>query len=118
VELVLGFGEGRLRVDAEEEGAGFFVIHVEDFHVHFHVGVEVAAEVAVEELEAAVGKANVPGTIFANAKGLQAPSLAKQPAHWFTDCSTPSRFRNEDVRLVSAFSYCPLGLGFRRAEVW
>jgi hypothetical protein len=57
VELLLGLGQGGQPgdgVDAEEEGAGLVVAHVQDLHVHFHVAVEVAAEVAVEELEPAV----------------------------------------------------------------
>ena len=56
MELVLSFGEGGEGVDGEEEGAGFGVIHVEDFHVHFQIGVEVAAEVTVDELETAIGQ--------------------------------------------------------------
>ena len=38
-------------IDAQEQGAGLGVRHVEDFHVHFYVGIEIAAEVAVDELE-------------------------------------------------------------------
>ena len=37
VELGLGFGEGGEGVDAEEQGAGFGVVEVEDFDVYFHV---------------------------------------------------------------------------------
>ena len=55
VQLLLRFGQGSEGVDGEEQLAGFFLGHVEDFHVHFHIGVHVAAEVAVDEFQATVG---------------------------------------------------------------
>jgi hypothetical protein len=55
-ELLLGFGQSGERVDAQQQGAGFLVVDVEDLDVHLHVGVDVAAEVAVDQLESAVGE--------------------------------------------------------------
>ena len=56
VELGLRFGEGGEGVDAEEQGAGFGVVDVQDFKFHFHVRVEVAAQVAVDQFKAAIGQ--------------------------------------------------------------
>jgi hypothetical protein len=56
VDLLLGFGQGGERVDAQQERPRLVVGHVQDLHVDFHVGVEIAAQVAVDQLQAAVGQ--------------------------------------------------------------
>jgi hypothetical protein len=48
VELCLGFGQCRKRVDAQQQRPRFFVGHIEDFYFYFHIRVEVATQVAVD----------------------------------------------------------------------
>jgi hypothetical protein len=44
-QLLLRLGQGRKRVDGEQQGAGFLLGHVEYLYLDFHVRVEVATQV-------------------------------------------------------------------------
>src|SRR5262249_25965066 len=57
VRLRIGRGEGRERVEREQQLGGLLFADVEQLDDDVHVGVELGAEVAVDELDTAVGKA-------------------------------------------------------------